>query len=71
MIRVNIDKILEEQNKTCFWLAKQSRLSYNNLKKLIDNNTDSIKFENLELIANTLGVNISDILEIVIEKEED
>ncbi|MBU3215843.1 helix-turn-helix transcriptional regulator [Clostridium estertheticum] len=65
MIRINIDKILEEQNKTCFWLAKNSKLGYNNLKKLTNNNTDSIKFENLEAIARTLGVGVADIIEIV------
>ena len=65
MIRINIDKILLEQNKTCFWLAKESKLGYNNLKKLTSNNTDSIKFENLEIIANTLKVTVADIIEII------
>lgn len=65
MIRINIDKILAEQNKTCFWLAKEAKLGYNNLKKLTANDTDSIKFENLEVIARTLGVGVADIIEII------
>ncbi|WP_315675163.1 helix-turn-helix transcriptional regulator [Clostridium sp. 19966] len=70
MIRVNIDKILEQKNKTAFWLSKETKIGYNNLKKLVDNNTNAIKFENLETICDVLEVNLSDVLEIIKEDEK-
>ncbi|MCB2299613.1 helix-turn-helix transcriptional regulator [Clostridium tagluense] len=65
MIRVNINKILEQKNKTAFWLSKETKIGYNNLKKLVDNETNAVKFENLEIIADVLECKIEDILEIV------
>jgi len=65
MIKVNIDKILLDQNKTAFWLSKETKIGYGNLKKLIDGDTKAIKFENLEIICTTLNVKIQDVLEIV------
>ncbi|WP_081896980.1 helix-turn-helix transcriptional regulator [Clostridium sp. KNHs214] len=64
MIKVNIDKILEQKNKTTFWLSKETKIGYNNLKKLVDNKTQAIKFENLEIICDVLECRIEDILEI-------
>lgn len=65
MIKVNIDKILKDQNKTAFWLSKKTEIGYGNLKKLIDGDTGAIKFENLEVICNILDVRIEDVLKIV------
>lgn len=65
MIKVNIDNMLEKRNKTAYWLSKEGRMAYNNLSKLIKNETNSIKFENLEIICDLLDCEIQDILEIV------
>lgn len=50
MVIINIDKILEQKNKTTFWLSKETKIGYNNLKKIVDNKTQSIRFNNLETI---------------------
>lgn len=67
MIKINIDKILQEKNKTAFWLSKECKVSYNNLSKLIKNKTESIKFSMLENICTVLECDICDVLEIVKE----
>lgn len=65
MIKINIDKILEQQNKSIYWLAKETDISYNNLLNLIKGRNKSISFEVLEKICLALDVDISDVLELV------
>lgn len=65
MIKINIDKILEQQDKSIYWLAKETDISYNNLLNLIKGRNKSISFEVLEKICLALDADISDILELV------
>lgn len=70
MIRLRVIQILEEQNHTKYWLFKQMGLSYQNLSRMIENKTDSIKFENLEKLSDILKCSIDDLFE-KIEDDED
>ena len=65
MIKINIDKILEDQDKTMYWLAESTEISYSAIHKLTANKTKSISFDLLERICLALDVGIEDILEIV------
>jgi len=65
MIKVNIDEILKNKGKTVYWLAKELKCNYNNINKLVKGQTDSIKFNMLENIADMLECDLSDILKIV------
>lgn len=65
MIRLRVLEILEEQNHTKYWLFKQMGLSYQNLSRMIENKTDSIKFENLEKLSDILNCSIDDLFEKV------
>ena len=65
MIKINIDKILEQQNRSIYWLAKETDISYNNLLNLIKGRNKSISFEVLEKICLALDVDISDVLELI------
>ncbi len=58
-----IDQILQSQEKTVYWLSKQANISYNNLSKIVNNETNSIRFDKLIDIMNAL--NIDDISEIM------
>ncbi|AKA70175.1 helix-turn-helix domain-containing protein [Clostridium scatologenes] len=69
MIRVNIDKILSQKNKTVYWLGKEANITQYNLGKLVKNQTNSIKFDSLEKICDVLECDISDILEITKDTE--
>ena len=48
MIRLRILDILKEQNHSKYWLFKQMDLSYQNFNRMVQNETTSIKFENIE-----------------------
>ena len=49
-----IDEILKEKGKTHYWLYMQLGLSYQNFKKIVENETSAIKFENLKAICDIL-----------------
>ena len=56
-----IDDILKEKGKTRYWLYIQLGLSYQNFKKLIENKTGAIKFENLKAICEILECTPNDL----------
>lgn len=64
MIEVILLDTLKKQNKTIYWLSKQTGISNNNLANLCKNKTNSIKFDSLEKICNTLNCDITDVLKL-------
>ena len=44
--------LLEKQGKTKYWLYKQLGMSYQNFSRMINNETKSIRYENIETIWN-------------------
>lgn len=65
MIRLRVLKILEEQNHTKYWLYKQMDMSYQNFSRLVNNETRSIRFENLEKLSDLLDCPMQDLFEKV------
>lgn len=65
MIKFNVDKILENQGKTVYWLSKQTGISQNSLGKIVKNETTGINFDTLEKICIALNVSIYDVLELI------
>lgn len=63
-MKVMIDDILKKQNRTRYWLAKETEITYPTIKKLCDNKTESITFYNLEKICKSLNCYPSDIFDI-------
>ena len=49
ILNLRIDEILKEKGKTRYWLYIQLGLSYQNFKRILENQTKAIKFENLKL----------------------
>lgn len=70
MVRLRVLEILEEQNHSKYWLHKQMNLSYQNFNKMVTNQTNSIRFENLEALSTILNCPIGDLFEIVPDSEE-
>lgn len=70
MIRLRVLKLLDEQNHTKYWLHNQMDLSYKNLSSLINNETISIRFDNIERLCKVLNCTPNDLFEIVDELEE-
>lgn len=68
-MKVEIDKILKEKNKTRYWLSKETGVTYTNISNLANNKTSSIKFEVLESICIALECMPSDVL--ILEKGDE
>ena len=64
MVRLRVLDILKEQNHSKYWLYKQMELSYQNINRMVQNETSSIKFENLEKLCSILNCSIGDLFEI-------
>ena len=54
VMHFRIDEILAEKGKTRYWLYIQLGISYQNFKRLIENQTTAIKFENLNALCDIL-----------------
>ncbi len=64
MVRLRILDLLEEQEHTKYWLYKQmDMMSYRNFKKIVDNETSSIRFETLDKLSRILNVPIGELFE--------
>ena len=64
MIRLNVLKLLEKQGKTKYWLYKQLGMSYQNFSRMVNNETKSIRYENIETICLLLNCTPNDLFEI-------
>lgn len=64
MVRLRILEILAEQNHTKYWLYKQMDLSYQNFNRMVQNETSSIRFENLDRLCKILDCSIGDLFEV-------
>lgn len=64
MIRLKIREPLDEQGKSKYWLHNQLNMDYNNLSRLINNQTDRIRFENIEKLCHVLNCTPNDLFEI-------
>lgn len=63
MVKLRIKDILKEQNRTKYWLYKQLGLSYQNLSKIMNNETSGIRFETLDALCKILDCPIGDLFE--------
>ena len=64
MIRLDVLRILEEQGKTKYWLYKQLGMSYQNFSKMVNNQTKSIRYENIETMCLLLNCTPNDLFVI-------
>ena len=61
MVTLRINEILDKNGKTSYWLAKQCDISQNNMLKICNGETTSIRFDTLEKICKTLECTPNDI----------
>ena len=69
MIKLDVLRLLEEQGKTKYWLYKQLGMSYQNFSKMINNQTKSIRYENIETICLLLKCTPNDLFVITEDLE--
>lgn len=61
MLSLQINKILEQQGKSQYWLSKQTGISQNNISKICNGETSTIRFDTIEKICKSLNCSINDI----------
>ena len=71
MVKLRILEILESQNHTKYWLFKQLDLSYQNFNRMVNNETSSIRFENLDKLSTLLNCPVGDLFEKVEDPIDD
>ena len=63
MLKLNALELLKKRGKTKYWLYKQMGMSYQNFTRMINNQTKSIKYDNLEALCNILECTPNDLFE--------
>ena len=61
MVKLRVMEILEEQGKTRYWLNKHMNMHYVSFKKMIENDTNSIRFDTLDKLSNLLQVPVGEL----------
>ena len=51
VINLNVLELLQKNGKTKYWLYKQLGMSYQNFNKMVNNETKSIRYENIETMC--------------------
>ncbi len=67
MLRLNVLNLLEKNGKTKYWLYKQLGMSYQNFNRMVNNQTKSISYENIETICLLLNCTPNELFEITID----
>lgn len=65
MIKLNVLELLKSKGKTKYWLYIQMGMSYQNFNKMVNNQTKSIQYENIELLCNIFECLPNDLFKIV------
>nr|WP_243411598.1 helix-turn-helix transcriptional regulator [Pseudoflavonifractor capillosus] len=52
---MDVLRILEKQGRTKYWLYKQLGMSYQNFNRMVNNETKSIRYENIETMCLLLN----------------
>lgn len=63
MLTLKINQILQEQGKTPYWLGKQTGISQNNIGKICNGETSTIRFNTIEKICKSLNCSVNDIFD--------
>ncbi len=67
MIRLRALELLEKKGKTKYWLYKQLGMSYQNFSRMVNNQTKSIQYENIETLCLLLECTPNELFEITEE----
>lgn len=70
MIRFNIQALLDQKQKTRYWLAKEMGMSYQNLVKRVNNETKGIRLGTIEILCQVLECTPNDLFVMDLEQPE-
>ena len=69
MIKLNVLNLLEQKGKTKYWLYKQMGMSYQNFSRMINNQTKSIQYDNIEALCVTFSCTPNELFTITDDEE--
>ena len=61
MIMLTVAELLEQKNKTRYWLVKQMQTDYNSINKICDNTVTSLHLETIEKLCKILECTPNDL----------
>lgn len=64
MVKLKALELLDKQGKTKYWLYKQLGMSYQNFSRMVNNETKSIRYENIETLCLLLDCSPNELFEI-------
>ena len=64
MIVINIEPLLNKKHKSKYWLCRQMNITYKNLNRIINHETDSISFRYIEDFCKYLECSIDELISI-------
>lgn len=67
MIRLRALDLLAKKGVTKYWLFKQLGMSYQNFSRMINNETKSIRYENIEVLCQIFECTPNELFEITDE----
>ena len=67
VIQLRVLELLEENNKTKYWLYMQLGMSYQNFNKIVNNQTKSIRYENIETLCRLFQCTPNELFKITDE----
>ena len=62
MIKIRIKEILEEKGKSKYWFIEKMGCNYQAMNRLINNQTNSVYFSNLDKICKVLDKPVGEII---------
>lgn len=69
MIIFNIEKLLNKQHKTKYWLCQKMNITTRNLNRIIQNKTTSISFKYIQDFCKYLQCTPNDLITIIYDEE--
>ena len=54
MVKLDVLRLLSERGHTKYWLYKQLGMSYQNFSRMVNNETKSIRYDNIEALCQLL-----------------
>ena len=69
MIIFNIEKLLNKQHKTKYWLCQKMNITTRNLNRIIQNKTTSISFRYIQDFCKYLQCTPNDLITIIYDEE--
>lgn len=71
MAKLMVLEILKKQGHTKYWLYNQMNLSYQNFNRMVNNETRSIRYENIEKLCYLLSCSPNELIELDHSSEEE